>query len=406
MTPHSPPIGRRAMVFVIATVMLDMVGIGLVIPVLPDMIRAIAGTDLSGAAALGGWLAVAYSAMQFLCGPMIGALSDRFGRRPVLLLSVLGQGLDFALTAFAPTIAWLLVARLVSGLCGASYVTAGAYIADVTAPEERAKAFGFIGAAFGVGFVLGPAIGGLLGQFGHRVPFLVAAGFSLVNFGIGLVGLPESLSPKLRRPFSLRRANPLGAALTLGRYPSVAPLATTLFLFALAQTVYFSVWAFAVMERYGWGEGLVGLSLAAVGVAAAFNQGVLVGPAIRHLGERGAAIASLVVALLSALGYALATEGWMIFALILLGSAQGIAMPALNALMSHRAPANAQGELQGAVSSLQGMTAIIGPPVMTGLFSAFTRPGAALHLPGAPYFLAAVLIVAAIGVLVLKTRRS
>ena len=391
--------GRRALAFVFATVLIDMIGIGLIVPVLPDMIRDIAGTDLSGASALGGWLFVAYSAMQFLFGPAIGNLSDRIGRRPVLLASVLGLGVDYVVTAFAPSIMWLFVGRILAGICGASYVTANAYIADVTRPEDRARAFGLIGAAFGIGFVLGPAVGGLLGHFGHKIPFFVAAGFSLANLVVGAIALPESLPPERRRAFDLRRANPLGALLGLRRHPAAGPLALALFLFCLAQSVYVSIWAYSTMQRYGWSEGLVGLSLAAVGIAAAVNQGGVAGPAIARLGERRAAFVSLAVALVSAVGYAVAWQGWMVFGLIALTGSQGIAMPAMNAMMSRGAPQNAQGELQGAIASLQGIASIAGPPVMAGLFSAFTRQDAPVDLPGAPFWLAAGLVALSMVVL-------
>lgn len=402
----SPATRKRALAVVLASVLIDMMGIGIIIPVLPELIRSIAGTDLSQASIVGGWLFVAYSAMQFVCGPAVGNLSDAYGRRPVLLASILGLGIDYLVTAFAPSIAWLFVGRIVAGALGASYTTANAYVADIAAPEDRAKAFGLIGAAFGIGFILGPAIGGLLGHFGNRVPFLAAAACSLINFAIGYFVLPESLVPEKRRRFRWRRANPFGAVAALGRQPVLMRWAGVLFLFFLAQTVYISVWAFAAIARYGWNEVQIGISLALVGISSAVVQGVLVGPIIARLGEGRAALISLGVACLSAIGYAVATEGWMVYALILLGAFQGIAMPAINALMSHEVTPERQGELQGAVASLQGIGSIVGPLAMTQIFAAFTGPRAAIDFPGAPFAVAAALFGIATLLLVLTGRRT
>ena len=403
MTAAAPPSravpGRRGLAFVLATVLIDMVGIGLIVPVVPDLLRDVAGTDLSGAAWAGGLLFAAYSAMQFLFGPAVGNLSDAIGRRPVLLASVAGLGLDYLVTAFAPSLPWLFAGRIVAGICGASFITANAYIADVTAPEDRGRAFGLIGAAFGVGFILGPALGGLLGQFGHRVPFLAAAGFSALNLAFGWLTLPESLPLAERRPFSWVRANPLGALGALRGAAGLRGLAVALLLYSVAQSVYVAVWAFSTEARYGWGEGTVGLSLAAVGVGAIAVQGFLIGPAVARLGERRTALVGLAVGCLTTLGYAVAPEGWMVFALIAVGSLQGVVLPALTALMSRAAPADRQGEIQGAIGSLQGIAAIGGPPLMTAVFSLATRPGGGVDWPGAPYAVAAALIAATLGVL-------
>jgi DHA1 family tetracycline resistance protein-like MFS transporter len=382
---------KKALAVVLFSVLLDMVGIGIVVPVLPDMIRAIAGSDISRASVISGWLFVAYSAMQFVCGPAVGNLSDAFGRRPVLLLSILGLGIDYIVTAFAPSIAWLFVGRLLAGMCGASYTTANAYIADITPPEGRARAFGLIGAAFGIGFILGPAIGGLLGQFGHRVPFLAAAACSLLNFAFGFVALPESLAVEQRRPFRFSRASPFGAMAALRRQRNLTRWALVLLLYFLAQAVYVSVWAYSAIARYDWSEAEIGISLALVGISSALVQGLMVAPIIRRIGERQAAVIGFFVACLSAVGYALATQGWMVYALILLGAIQGIATPAINALMSHEVEPEAQGELQGAVASVQGIASIIGPLFMTQIFAAFTGPQAPFLFPGAPFAVAALL---------------
>lgn len=391
--PRQP--GKNALYVVLVTVLLDMLGIGIIVPVIPSLIESLAGKDIANASVIGGWLFMVYSAMQFLWGPVIGNLSDAYGRRPVLLLSILGLCIDYLVTAFAPTVAWLFVGRLLAGVCGASYTTASAYVADITAPEERAKAFGMIGAAFGTGFVLGPGIGGLLGQFGPRTPFFVAAGFSLLNFIYAAVVLPESLPAERRRPFALLRANPLGAVLALRRHPLLIRWALAIFITFLAQAVYPAVWAFAAIARYGWGEASIGLSLAFYGVVSALFQGALVGPSIRLMGERRSALVGMVVGVVAAAGYAWASEGWMVYALIVFGGLQGIAMPAINALMTHEVEADAQGELQGAVASLQALGSVFGPPLMTGIFAFFVGPRAPVAFAGAPFLLAAVLMLGA-----------
>ena len=383
----------NALVVIFVTVLLDMMGIGIIVPVLPSLIANLAGHGISNASVIGGFLFMAYSATQFLCGPIIGNLSDAYGRRPVLLLSILGLGIDYIVTAFAPTIAWLFVGRLLAGFCGASYTTASAYIVDITPPEGRAKAFGKIGAAFGIGFVLGPAIGGLLGHFGPRMPFFVAAGFALANFAFAYFVLPESLGAEKRRPFHILRANPLGAVLALRRHPLLIRWSIAIFLTFLAQAVYPAVWAFATIERYGWDATQIGLSLAFFGVVSAVYQGVLVGPTIRLMGERWAAVAGMIVAVLTAAGYGFATQGWMIYALIMLGGFQGVAMPAVNALMSHEVEADAQGELQGAVASLQALGSVFGPPLMTAFFAFFTSQNAPFYFAGAPFLVAATLFL-------------
>lgn len=393
------------MAVILMSVLIDMMGIGIVVPVLPELIRSVAHTDISDASVVGGWLFVAYSAMQFLFGPLVGNLSDAYGRRPVLLISIFGLFVDYLVTAYAPSIGWLFLGRSVAGLCGASYTTANAYVTDITPPEGRAKAFGYIGAAFGLGFVLGPAVGGLLGSFGPHVPFLAAAGLSLVNFVFGLVALPESLAPENRRRLRWRRANPFGAVMSLKRHRALLRWAISLLLFFLAQSVYVSVWAFAAIERYGWDEKQIGLSLALVGVTSAIVQGLLMGPLIRATGEWRAAVIGLGVATVSAVGFAAATQGWMVYALIVAGSLQGIAMPAVNAMMSHEVAPEQQGELQGAVASLQGIASIIGPLMMTQTFAMFTAPGAIVMFAGAPYALSAALFGLA-ALLLVSPRRA
>lgn len=402
MTDRRPD--KRALGFVLVTVLIDMIGLGLIIPVVPGLIRELTSADTVGASRYGGALFFAYAAMQFLWAPIIGGLSDAYGRRPLLLLSVVGLGVDNALTALSPSIAWLFAGRLVAGVCGASYATASAYIADVTTPEDRGRAFGLVGAAWGVGFVLGPALGGLLGAYGHRVPFFVAAALSLANALYGFFVLPETLAPRDRRPFSLKRANPLGSLLALRQEKIPLGLATALFLYLLAGTVYPSVWTFYTMDRYGWGEGMVGASLAAYGLVATVVQAAGVGPVIARLGERRAAVLALAVDAATFVGLGLVTKGWMIFALVLVNAPAGIAYPAVKAVMSQRAPPSAQGMVQGAVGSLEGIASILGPLVMTGLFSVFAAKEAAVRVPGAPFLCAAALTL--VSVLMLARERD
>ena len=298
--------GKFAVGFVFITVFIDMVGFGLVMPVLPRLIEQVSGSDLAGASIWGGWLFFAYGGMQFLFGPAIGNLSDAFGRRPVLLLSVLGLAVDYLLTGFAPSMMWLFVGRIFAGICGASYTTANAFLADITPPAERAKVFGLMGAAFGLGFVIGPAIGGLLGEFGARVPFFVAAGLSILNFVYGWFVLPETLAPENRRGFSLARSNPVGALKVFAQYRGVVPLSAIMFLYFFATAVYPAIWAFWGIAAFGWTEATVGLTLAAFGLVTAVVQGGLTGPIVKWLGERNTAVFGLVMAVVAAVGYGLA----------------------------------------------------------------------------------------------------
>ena len=395
MTPPSSP--RSALAVVFLTVLVDTVGLGIVIPVLPELIVELTGLGLARAATIGGALAFAFAAMQLLCAPVVGNLSDRFGRRPVLLFSLAAFGLDYLLMAAAPTIAWLFVGRAVAGLSGASYTAATAYVADVTAPERRAQGFGLIGAAFGIGFVLGPALGGLLGGFGTRVPFVVAAGAALANFVFGWFALPESLERDSRRAFSWRRANPLGALAAIGRHPGVLGIAGAVFLWQLAHQSLPSVWSFYTLAEFGWTERTVGASLAYVGAVMAVSQGFLTRVLIPRLGgERRAAITGLAGATAGYLVFALASAGWMLFAGLTTWLLAGLVYPSMNALMSRVVPKTGQGELQGAVTSMFSLSAIAGPPLMTLLFARFSAAAAPWRFPGAPYALSALLAVAAL----------
>lgn len=382
---------KHAFAFVWVTVLLDMVGLGLIMPVLPSILRQLTGADVAHASIYGGWLFFAYAAMQFFCAPVIGGLSDRFGRRPVLLLAVLGLGVDYALTALSPTIGWLFAGRIIAGIFGASYTTANAYIADVTPPEERGKAFGILGAAFGVGFVVGPAIGGLLGDLGPRVPFFVASALSLANFLYGLVFLPETHPKEKRQPLRLEQIHPFGAIASIPGGQRVRTLVVALFVMFVGSAVYPAVWAFWSNARFDWSPRMIGISLAAYGVSNTVSQALLVGFCTKRWGERKTALVGLVLNVACLVLNGLASQSWMVFAVIVLSSPAAVAMPAMNAWMSRLAPDEAQGRLQGAIGAAESLSSIFGPILMSQVFGAFEH-----RLPGAPFFLAAVLSIASL----------
>ena len=399
--------GKFAVSFVFITVFMDMVGFGLIMPVLPRLIEQVSGRDLAGASLLGGWLFFAYGGMQFLFGPAIGNLSDAYGRRPVLLLSVFGLAVDYLLTAFAPTMLWLFAGRIVAGICGASYSTANAYLADITKPEERAKVFGMMGAAFGLGFVIGPAIGGLLGEFGPRVPFFVAAGLSIVNFIYGYFVLPETLAREHRRPFTLRRANPVGALKVFANYRGVLPMSAVMFLYFLASAVYPALWAFWGIAAFGWSEATIGLTLAAFGLITAITQGLLTGPTVKWLGEYKTVVFGLVMAAIVVVGYGLAPGLITVLILLVLHAPEGFVHPALTALMSKAAPENAQGELQGGIASLQSIGMLFGTVMFAQVFGWFMRPNPIVVSPSVGYFLAGGLLAITLSLfLALRERKA
>ncbi|MGH7419954.1 MAG: TCR/Tet family MFS transporter, partial [Candidatus Rokuibacteriota bacterium] len=345
----------------------------------------------------GGWLAFAYAVMQFFCAPVLGNLSDRFGRRPVLLLCLLALGIDYLVMGLAGWIGWLFLGRLVAGITGASFTPAYAYLADISPPEKRAQNFGLIGAAFGIGFIAGPAIGGLLGALGSRTPFLAAAALALLNVAFGYFVLPETLAPESRRPFQWSRANPLGTLLQMRRYPAVLGLAGVTFLWQLGHQVFPSTWSFYTMLKFGWSEAAVGYSLGFVGVIMAIGQGVLTRVVIPRLGGEGrAALVGLLLGAAAYLGYAFATRGWMMYAWMLTWFFAGLVYPSLNALMSRQVPAGAQGELQGGVASLYSLSSIVGPPLMTQLLGYFSAPQAPVHAPGAAFLASAILTIGCI----------
>lgn len=387
----SRPAGKHALVFVVITVLIDIIGFGLILPVLPRLLVELTGDTVNQAAIDGGWLAFVYAVMQFVCAPLLGNLSDRYGRRPVLLFAVGALGVDYIVMGFAPTLAWLFLGRTIAGIAGASFTPAYAYVADVSPPDKRAQSFGLISAAFGVGFILGPALGGLLGQLGTRMPFFAAAALSLVNLVYGTFVLPESLPLEARRPFEWRRANPLGTLLQMRKHPVVLGLLGALFLWMVAHQVMPSTWTFYTKFRFGWSEAMIGASLAAAGVVMAVSQATLMRVLVPRLGERRTALTGIAVASVGYFGYGIASASWMMFAWLATWFLGALVMPSTNALMSHRVEKSAQGELQGAVASLFGLSSIVGPPLMTQLFGRFSAPDAPVHLPGAAFFASTLL---------------
>jgi DHA1 family tetracycline resistance protein-like MFS transporter len=386
---------RRAFVFVFIAVLVDSIGFGIILPVLPGLIMQLTGVTVDGAARYGGWLSFVYALMQFFCAPVLGNLSDRFGRRPVLLFALLALGLDYLIMGVAPVIGWLFAGRMIAGIAGASFTPAYAYIADVSPPEKRAQNFGLMGAAFGMGFILGPAIGGLLGGFGPRAPFFAAALIALANTLFGFFALPESLPRESRRPFEWARANPIGTFTEIRKYPFVAWMIGALFLWQLGHQVLPSTWAFYTISKFGWTTAQIGYSLAFVGMVMAISQGVLTRVLIPRLGgERRAVAVGMLFAILAYLGYGFADQGWMMYAVSLTTVLVAISYPAMNALMSQHTPPNAQGELQGAVASVYSLSSILGPPLMTQVFGYFARPDAPVDFPGAAFVTAAALTLA------------
>lgn len=387
---------KPALVFIFITLFLDVLGIGLIIPILPKLVQSLCGGNVSVAATTVGALSMLYSSMQFLFAPVLGSLSDRFGRRPVILLSLLGSGLDYILLAVAPNLSWFFLGRIINGISGANITAAAAYIADISPPEKRAANFGIIGAAFGLGFIAGPALGGLLGNVGLRLPFLVAAGLTLLNWLYGIFVLPESLALVNRRPFSWIRANPVGSLAALRRHPVVLGLTGSYFLVNVAQLMLQTTWVLYTGHRYDWTPRQVGVSLAIVGVMAAVVQGGLARWIIPALGERRAVMTGLTISSLSMSGYGLATHGWMIYAILIVGSIGGIGGPATQGLISRSVGPDEQGAVQGALSSLASLAGILGPPIGASLFGYFISPKAPAYVPGVSFFLSAFLILCAL----------
>ena len=389
---------KAAIGFIFITLMIDVTGLGLIIPVLPKLIEQLIHGSISDASRYGGWLTGTYAIMQFLFAPIVGGLSDKYGRRPVLLFSLFGFALDYLFLSFAPTISWLFVGRAIAGITGASFTTATAYIADISTNENRAQNFGMIGAAFGLGFIIGPVIGGLLGSFGPRIPFMVAAGLSFLNCIYGYFVLPESLAKENRRAFKWKTAVPGLSLLSLKKYPALGGLIVSFFLIYIASHAVQSNWSFFGIEKFGWNTKTIGISLGVVGLLVAAVQGGLIRVVNPWLGNEKSVYTGLLLYALGLLLFAFASQSWMMFVFLIPYCLGGICGPALQSIMSVSVPANEQGELQGALTSLISLTSMIGPPLMTGLFAYYTKPGGAVHFSGAAFLLGAVLMLISAGI--------
>lgn len=386
---------RLQVAVIFGTVTLDAMGIGLILPIMPELLREVGGGSLAEAALWGGILSTVFAVMQFVFGPILGSLSDAIGRRPVLLVSLSMMAVDYLVMAVAGSIWLLLAARLVGGITAATHSTAAAYMADLSKPGEKAANFGLIGAGFGIGFVLGPLIGGLLGELGTRAPFYAAAGLALLNAGIGALVLKETVTDRIRRPFSWRRANPLGAVRQMGALPGLSRMLATYFVYCVAIYVYPAIWAYFTQARFGWGPQMVGLSLAIYGLSSAIVQIWVIRWMLARWGERRTVVAGFLFEIMACLLLAVVSSGLLALILTPLASLGAVITPALQSVMSQRAGDDAQGELQGVLGSANALAMILSPLAMTGVFAAFTAPGAGVYFPGAPFVLAALLLVAA-----------
>jgi DHA1 family tetracycline resistance protein-like MFS transporter len=388
---------NAALGFIFITVLIDIIGIGVIVPVIPALIENLIHDNLSEASKIGGLLMFAYAFMQFIFSPILGGLSDKFGRRPILLISLLGLGINYMFHAFAPTIGWLFVGRIIAGIAGGSITTASAYIADVSEPEKRAQNFGLIGAAFGLGFIIGPVIGGVSSHWGVRAPFLISAGLAFLNVIYGYFVLPESLLMENRRRFEWKRANPVGSLMHLKKYPVVSGLVVSIFLVYLASQSVQTIWSFYTMQKFNWSPTFVGLSLGFVGMLVASIQGGLIRVVLPVLGHKNSVFIGLIFTVMGLILISLASKGWMIFAFIVPYCLGGIAGPAIQGIISNQVPMGEQGELQGALTSLMSLTAIIGPILMTRLFAHFTSTSSTFIFPGAPFIMSAIFVLISIG---------
>jgi len=383
---------NAAVGFIFITILIDVIGFGIIIPVMPGLIADLKHVDISTAAKYGSYLTVAYAVTQFVFAPILGNISDKYGRRPVLLFSLFGFGVDYIFLSLAPTYGWFFAGRIIAGITGSSFTTAAAYIADVSNAENRAKNFGMLGAAFGLGFIIGPLVGGLLGQIGQRVPFYAAASLALINWAYGFFVLPESLKKENRRDFNWKRANPVGSILHLKRFPAVANLMVSVLLLYIAAHAIMSNWNYYTIHRFSWSERMVGISLAVVGLLVALVQAGLTRMINPRIGSEKSMYYGLLLYSAGMLLFGLANQSWMMFVFLVPYCLGGIAQPAMQAVMAGKVPPNAQGELQGAITSIMSLAAIIGPFVMNNLFFYFTHADAPVYLPGAPFFLGAVLM--------------
>ncbi len=414
--PYEPPgdapsednvkVRKAAIAFILLTLFIDILGIGIIIPVLPELVQVLIGGKESEASVYVGIIAAMYALMQFLFAPIVGALSDRFGRRPIILASLFGLGIDFLIQGFAPNIWWLFVGRVLAGIMGASFTTANAYIADVSTDDTRARNFGFVGMMFGLGFTIGPALGGVLGGIDLRLPFFVAAGLSLVNWLYGYFILPESLPPEKRGVFKLAHGNPFGTIKKLSAYPFVAGLAVVFVLKSLAQRGLENVWVLYTGYRFDWDATTNGQALCLVGITAIIVQGGLVRPVCNRFGERRALVVATIISAIAFLCYGLANQAWMMYAIIMFGSLGGVAGPAIQSLVTQRVDESEQGKIQGALTSLISLTNIMAPLFFTaGLFRYFTSDKAPVEVPGAPFLVGSALLVIALLVTIRLFRR-
>ena len=383
---------QAALGFIFITMLIDVIGWGIIIPVIPGLIEELIQGDISEAAKVGGWITFAYAITQFIFAPLIGSLSDQYGRRPIILISLLGFTLDYILLALAPSIAWLFIGRIIAGITGASITTASAYIADISTIENRAKNFGMIGAAFGLGFIIGPVIGGLLGQYGARVPFYAAAALCFLNFLYGYFILPESLPKEKRSVLNLKKANPIGSFLHLKKYPKLIGLASSMFLLYVASHAIQSNWSFFTMYKFNWDEKMVGISLGVIGLFVALVQGVLIRWVNPWLGNEKSIYVGFFLYSLGMLLFTFANQSWMMFIFLIPYCLGGIAGPALQAVISIQVPETEQGKIQGTLTSLMSASAIVGPPLMTGIFYYFTKEQTPFEFAGAPFLLASILM--------------
>lgn len=396
---------KNSVVFIFITLLIDVAGIGIIYPIIPQLIQELTNVDNSTASEYGGWLGFAYAFMQFIFAPILGNLSDKYGRRPILLISLLGFGFDYFLIAFAPNIIWLFIGRIIAGICGASFTTASAYIADVSAPEKRAQNFGLIGAAFGLGFIIGPLIGGFLGQYGSRVPFIVAGIMTLMNCVYGYLVLPESLKPENRRPFSWKRANPVGTLLHLKTYPKVFPLLFVLFLIYTAGQSVNVIWSYYGIEKFNWSPKDIGISLAIIGICIFLTQGLLIRKTVKKFGENKNVIFGILAYTIGFFLFAFSNTTGMMYASTVVYCLGGVCTPALNSIISSNIPANEQGELQGGLTSIMSVTTIISPVLMTQIFHHFTKPDTSFYFPGSALFFAGILMVIAFIVAIVVIKR-
>ncbi len=402
MAPARKP--QSILLFVAFIVFIDMMGIGLILPVMPSLITDLTGASIDRAAEIGGWLLFSYAMMQFLFAPVIGGLSDRFGRRPVLLTTLFLLGLDYAIMAWAPDLVWLFIGRIISGIMGASWAAANSCVADVAKPAERGKFFGILGGAGAFGFVIGPGLGGILGEYGDRLPFIAASILALVGTAIGIVILKETLPEDKRRAFSLSRANPMGSIVQMSKTRLVIGFLSAIFVLQLAAQAQIAVWAYWLIERFDWSKLEIGLSVALFGILLALVQGVLTGPVIARVGERRTALISLMFGMPAYLCFAFAPSDAFVYIGIVIGASSGFAFPAMQQMMSSRISEDAQGELQGAVASMISLTSIFGPVVMTMIFGAYAD-SEGFYFPGAPFLVGTALMALSVFIYVITVRR-